>query len=358
MNLINMLNKCLFPLLLLVFAITQSVSAQVAPFIVAGKTLKAGQKLSFSIPVSSGQDSTIIPITVSHGAKPGPVLLITAGVHGYEYPPILAAQQFAKQLQPAEMSGTIVIVHHANLPSFLRRSIAYNPQDGKNLNRVFPGKADGTITERLAWIIGNELIAKCDYMIDVHAGDAQNDLMPYAGYYNYYDKPELSEKGRTLAVSLGFETIVKFGNEQSLKEASIYCSREAITRGIPAVDIECGRYGMAEPKFINLILKALDNTSKSLQIVNGPTQPAIKHRYIEKRTSIDSKHRGFFSSDNKAGQEIVKGSKIGQITDLFGNHLEDVISPVDGIILYMNATPPISKGENLFSIGHLPKKAL
>ncbi|WP_188625396.1 succinylglutamate desuccinylase/aspartoacylase family protein [Pedobacter quisquiliarum] len=345
-------------IILLTVMLGQSSLAQVKPFSIAGHLIGAGKQLSFSITVSSDQDSTFIPITVSHGGKPGPVLLITAGVHGYEYPPILAAQQFAKQLKPAEMSGTIIIVHHANLPSFLRRSIAYNPQDGKNLNRVFPGRADGTITERLAWVLGSELIAKCDYMIDVHAGDAQNDLMPYAGYYNYYDKPELSEQGRKLAVALGFETIVQFGNEQSLKEASMYCSREAITRGIPAVDIECGRYGMAEPQFVNMILKALDNVSKSLRIVKGVSQPAIKHRYIENRTSIDSKHTGFFKSDNKAGQQVLKGSKIGQITDLFGNYLEDVISPVDGIILYMNATPPISKGENLFSIGHLSNTSL
>lgn len=350
-----MSHKFFYILTVLIAMITESLYAQQKPFLIAGKEIHAGQKLSFSIPVESGQDSTIIPMTVSHGAKPGPVLLITAGVHGYEYPPILAAQAFARQLKPAEMNGTIVVVHHANLPSFLSRRIAYNPQDGKNLNRVFPGKADGTITEKLAWVISNELIAKCDYMIDVHAGDAQNDLMPYSGYYNYFDTPELSEKGRKLATALGFETIVKFGNVQSLTEASVYCSREAIKRNIPAVDIECGRHGMAEPAFVNLILKALDNVSRSLKIFGGTPLPAIKHQYIEQRTSIESKFTGFFHSENKAGQKISKGSKIGRITDLFGNHLEDVISPVDGIILYMNATPPISEGENLFSIGHLPQ---
>ena len=349
-----MLNRFLYLIPILIMMITQTLSAQVKPFVIAGQEIAAGQKKSFSIPVSSGQDSTTIPMTVLHGAKAGPVLLITAGVHGYEYPPILAAQAFARKLQPAQMAGTIIIVHHANLPSFLKRSIAINPQDGKNLNRVFPGKQEGTITERLAWTIGNEIIAKADYMVDVHAGDAQNDLMPYSGYYNYFDTPALSEKGRQLALALGFETIVKFGNEQSLTAESIYCSREAIKRNIPAVDIECGRYGMAEPKFIALILKALDNVSKSLKIVSGaPTM--VKAQYIEKRTSIDSKFTGFFHSANKAGERIAKGSKLGHITDLFGNHLEDIISPVDGIILYMNATPPISAGENLFSIGHLPQ---
>ncbi|RYY06006.1 MAG: succinylglutamate desuccinylase, partial [Sphingobacteriaceae bacterium] len=79
------------------------------------------------------------------------------------------------------------------MPAFLTRSIQYNPQDGKNLNRVFPGSPDGTITELLAWTISNEIIARCNYVIDVHSGDGNNDLMPYTGCYNYTSLPELSK---------------------------------------------------------------------------------------------------------------------------------------------------------------------
>jgi predicted deacylase len=108
-----------------------------------------GHKLSVLLPVRDGHDSTVIPVTVFHGRRPGPVLGIIASVHGYEYPPIIAAQQFAQTLDPAQLSGTVLLVHLANVLSFLGRRIQVNPQDNKNLNRVFPGRADGTITERL-----------------------------------------------------------------------------------------------------------------------------------------------------------------------------------------------------------------
>src|ERR1700722_5699797 len=92
---------------------------------------------------------TTIPITVIKGSKPGPVLALTAGIHGYEYPPILALQR----LQVKKLAGTLIIVHVANMPSFLGRTVYFSPLDGKNLNRVFPGKKDGTEAEQIAHAI-------------------------------------------------------------------------------------------------------------------------------------------------------------------------------------------------------------
>lgn len=330
-----------------------NVSAAVKPFIFYKQSIAPGQKAMISIKVGDGKDSTIIPVTVFHGTKPGPVLGIIAGVHGYEYPPIVGVQQFSKELDPAQLSGTVILVHMANVPAFLGRTIEFNPQDGKNLNRIFPGKADGTITERMATVIGSEIIAKCDYLIDVHSGDAQNDLMPYAGYYSYTNRAALSEKGRQFAVMLGFDTIVKFGNEADFEGPSKYCSREAISRNIPAVDIECGRFGMAEPVFVSRIVKALHAAVTGLKMVKGTPPQIAAPTYIEKRTSMESEHTGFFFPAVKAGQRISKGEQLGYITDLFVNLQQEVISPVNGLVLYMNATPPISRGEEFFSIGHL-----
>jgi len=330
-------------------------SAAVKPFVFQNQAIKAGTKRSFLLPVVAGTDSTVIPVTVFHGAKPGPVLGITAGVHGYEYPPILAAQQFARSLDPTQLSGTVLLVHLANVPGFLGRRTDVNPLDDKNLNRIFPGKADGTITERMAWLLSNDIIGRCNYFIDAHAGDAPEDLRPYAGYYNYLDTPELSEKGRQMAVALGFPCVVQFGNAPTLKnEASIYCSREAIKRGIPAADIECGRLGLPEAENVALIQQALYrlldhlNMQKMSSVV--PNQPF----FITQRTSVSSEHTGFFYPQVKAGEFIHKGRKLGYVTDLFGNPLADVLAPVNGVVLYMTATPPINKGDELFSIGHIP----
>lgn len=82
----------------------------------------------------------------------------------------------------------------------------------------------------------------------MHDGDFNGDLRPYSGYYNYFDKPAVSEKEKQMDLALGFNFIVQFGKEPSLTEASIYCSREATRRNIPAADIECGGQGRVDEK--------------------------------------------------------------------------------------------------------------
>ena len=330
-----------------------TVQAKVKPFIFAGHTIKAGTKQSVSLPVGNGENSTTIPVTVFHGAKKGPVLGITAGVHGLEYAPIMAAQRLPMHLDPAQMSGTVILVHIANVPAFLHRSLRVNPVDGKNLNRVFPGKPDGTLTEQIAHKISNEVIARSDYFIDVHDGDANGDLRPYSGYYNYFDMPEVSEKARQMALALGFDYIVQFGNEQSLTEEAIYCSREATKRNIPAVDIECGGMGRVEEKHVLQIQEALLSLMRHLQILEGKPNTVQNPVMIGQRTTVSSQHEGFFYSELSSGDYVKKGMKLGYITDLFGNHLTDVTCPTDGVILYKTFNPPIKKGDGLFNIGHI-----
>jgi predicted deacylase len=101
--------------------------------------------------VPAGVDSgTRIPITVVRGARPGPTVALIAGTHGVEVAPIVALQRARAAIDPAQLAGTVLMVHVANLPSYLRRTVYYSPIDGKNLNRVYPGRAGGTVSERIA----------------------------------------------------------------------------------------------------------------------------------------------------------------------------------------------------------------
>jgi hypothetical protein len=84
---------------------------------------------------------------------PEPVLALVAGNHDYEYPPVLALQKLRAQVDAAQLSGTAIMVHVANMPSFLGRTVYFSPVDGKNLNRVYPGRQDGTVSERIAFAI-------------------------------------------------------------------------------------------------------------------------------------------------------------------------------------------------------------
>ena len=140
--------------LFLLVAFTSGAEAQ-EPFRLGSISAAPGTIASgeLRVPARPGDEGTTIPVSVIHGARPGPVLALTAGVHGQEYTPILALQRVVRDLDPKSLSGTLILVHVANMPSFLRRTIYYSPVDGHNLNRVFPGRPDGTLSERIAHTI-------------------------------------------------------------------------------------------------------------------------------------------------------------------------------------------------------------
>src|SRR5262245_22211052 len=120
---------------------------------VGSASAKRGEKASGWIEIPAGSDPAVrIPVSVVHGAKPGPVLALVAGTHGYEYTSIVALPRVLSRLDPRRMTGALILVHLANPPAFFERRI-YRNADGKNLNRVYPGKADGTQTERIAFAI-------------------------------------------------------------------------------------------------------------------------------------------------------------------------------------------------------------
>src|SRR6185312_6462466 len=103
------------------------------------------------------------------------------GIHGCEYVSIRAAVRLAREIDPADVHGEILVVPIINLPSYWERMAFYNPYDGKNLNRVFPGKLKGTFTEALAYFVFNTIILPSDSFVDLHGGDMVEDLLPFAG---------------------------------------------------------------------------------------------------------------------------------------------------------------------------------
>lgn len=144
-------------------------------------TAQAGQKATGFIQVAAGVDAaTNIPVIVINGFKPGPKLAIVAGSHGTEYASIIALENLVQMIDAADLSGTPIVVPPINPASFAQKVPHLNPVDGKNMNRMFPGKADGTQTERASWAIARQVVDKCDYPIDLHGGDPVENLRRYA----------------------------------------------------------------------------------------------------------------------------------------------------------------------------------
>src|SRR5438552_8302451 len=129
----------------------------------------------------AGSDAGLsIPVAIFHGARPGPVLALVSGAHGTEYASIIALEKLIGMLNPAEISGTVIIVPLVNIQSFEQKVPHINPVDRKSMNRFYPGKVDGTQTERASFLITKEVVDRCDYLIDYHGGDLDESLRPYA----------------------------------------------------------------------------------------------------------------------------------------------------------------------------------
>src|SRR2546423_8601170 len=122
------------------------------------------------------------PYIAIAGLVAGPTVLITAGIHAAEYTGIEAAIRVGRTISPDSVRGTILVIPLLNRPGFYERSIYVNPEDNDNLNRLFPGRADGTLGERFAHRLLTEIITRCDNAIDLHAGDLIEDLVPFVIY--------------------------------------------------------------------------------------------------------------------------------------------------------------------------------
>lgn len=140
-----------------------------------GFEIAPGEKRQVKLPVPGGAP---LEAWLLCGAHPGKTLVVTAGVHGCEYVGILALQKLAETLDCATLFGQVILLPLVNSKGFFAGVKQLNPADGRNLNREFPGKADGTETQRMAWTIEKLLYPEADFLLDLHGGDWNEELAP------------------------------------------------------------------------------------------------------------------------------------------------------------------------------------
>jgi hypothetical protein len=296
-----------------------------------------------------------IPITLINGKKPGKTLALVAGIHGYEYPPILALQRLKSMISPDDLEGSLILVHIANLPSFQRRTIYYNPYDWKNLNRVFPGDPDGTPAERIAYVLTEEVVKKCDFLIDMHCGDGNEALIPYT-YWMITGKKTLDQQSKDLALAFGIDKIIMDKTRTKDLSESKYLGNTAVLLLKPAITIESGCLGRTDEESIVRVVNGALSVMKHLDMIKGVPDMVKEPVWIDKYQVIYSETTGLFYPLKEMGQEVKKGELVGYTTDYFCEKTAELSAPFNGIVLYIVKTPPANKGEPLFEIGHIKKK--
>lgn len=313
------------------------------PFTLAHVTAAPGTRAGGDVTIAPrGDRGATIPFTILHGATAGPTLLLVAGVHGSEYVPIVALQRLA--IDPKTLRGTVLMVHVANMPSFYARTIYYGPDDNKNLNRVFPGATDGSLSERIADVITAQFISRATHVIDLHGGDGNESLRPYA-YWITTGAPHVAELSRELAVAFGLDRVVVDDERPTDSARSMYLSNTAITRGIPAITTETGGLARVDHDAVALAERGIMSVMRHLGMHDEGPVPTTEPIWLKKNAVLRSTTTGLFEAMVERGQHVQTGEPIGRVLDFHGKVLEEIAAPFPGEILYVVRTPPMTAGE-------------
>jgi uncharacterized protein len=344
-----------FPLLTSLL-LSIALSAQAATLSVGTATAAPGQKASGYLEVPAGSDAaTRIPVVVVKGTRPGPTLALVSGAHGTEYASIIALENVIQSIDPQEISGAVIIVPLVNLGSFEKKVPHVNPTDGKSMNRSYPGNPNGTQTERASWLMTKEVVEKCDYLIDLHGGDLDESLRPYA-YWSKTGDERLDTVSRGMVLAFGLDHIILVTDRPKDPNASRYLDSTASTRGKPAIAVEAGASGMTEPDDVQALVDGCYNVMKFLKMLPGRATPIEHPVWIGKVSSVTSDTEGIFYPAVERGSYVAQGMKLGYVTDFFGKPIWEAHAPTAGVVLYVCSVPSMNKGDTVANIGEIAKE--
>lgn len=287
-----------------------------------------------------------IPCIHAQGALDGPRLSLLGGIHGCEYSSIAAVVRFMRALDTHELRGSITAAPIVNIPSFHARTPFVVPQDGKNLNRCFPGSYDGTFSDALARAVFDELIAPSNVLIDLHGGDQVEALEPFA----LYDASEVEDTARALAVAFGLAYVVRSSPAEAPISGTTSSAAAAI--GVPAVIAEAGGCGLLEESAVALHLAGLANALRHLEMLPGePVPPPLRMRHVDRFVWLRSSVEGWWEARVRAGEEVDASGLLGVVRDLYGDVVEEVVAPEEGVVLFLTTSPAVEADGLVLGLG-------
>jgi predicted deacylase len=281
------------------------------------------------------------PYVAVNGTRPGPAVVVTAGYHGSEYPSIDAVVRLGATLDPATVSGQILCLPLMNPQGFWERAAYVVPADGLNLNRVFPGKTNGRVSERIAYHLFEKAIRKADAYIDLHGGDLPESLLPFSIWFETGNK-ETDTKSRAMAEAFGSPNLIV------QREAEMPVVGQAYTvaakLGIPSFIAEDGEAGLHQEEASDRLLWGLQNVLRHLAALPGGTRQVKPPRRFARNAYVFAPEGGYFKPQVKLGDEIRAGQRLGRLTDFFGATVAEIVAPASGQVLYLIVNPAIPKG--------------
>ena len=296
----------------------------------------------------AGLDVPALEVT---GTADGPRLTVLAGVHGCEYAPMAAQRGWVRDLAGRELRGRVLAIPVLNLPAFWARSPFVVPDDGKNLNRCFPGNQSGSLAERLAYDTFTKVIEGSDALIDMHAGDMVEALEPFA----LYDAGPAEARARDLAEAYGLGYLIRQapGPDRAVAGTT---SAAAAEIGIPAIIAEAGGCGLVERAAVGAHLRGLNQVLALLGMSPDPAGPGARDgpppRPLQRFRWLRCEYAGWWEPAQPAGATVTEGQILGTVSTVDGSEiLETITAPSDGVLMFVTSSPAVAADGLLLGLG-------
>jgi len=292
-----------------------------------------------------------VPLVEVTGSHDGPLLSVIAGVHGCEYASMAGVRRWLRGLETRDISGRVRAVPVLNVSAFAARTPFVVPEDGKNLNRCFPGDPAGTLAERLAYDAFTQVITGSDAYIDAHCGDMVEALQPFA----LYEAGPAEDSARDLAIAYQLPYVIRqvAGPDRAVSGTS---SGAAAAAGIPAITAEAGECGLVQEDAVAMHVAGLNGVLELLGMADEPaarpeqTQP--EQTELSRFLWLRCRDAGWWEPAAGAGEAVRTGQVIGTVSTLDGAQVrEEIIAPADGVIIFLTSSPAVAADGLLLGLG-------
>lgn len=313
--------------------------------------LPRGEKRSGWLEVAPRVDGGVwrLPILTITGVEAGPTLVVLAGVHGDEYEGIEAIPVAFNQIDPASLKGTLVMVPVCNLPAY-ESAIRSSPIDGLNLARVFPGRAEGTVTERIAHTLTQQLFRHADFLLDLHSGGVAYDIPTLIGYL--HDDGELGQKSRAGAEAFGAPVI--WGHPMPLPAGRSLSA--ALELGVPFLYTEAPGGGTARPEDVACFSQGILNLMRHLGMLAGDIKLPATSVHLVGDGNLDivtlAPVAGYFRASVALLEHVQQGQVLGNIFDFSGKSVATIPAESAGVVIMLRRIHRVHAGEGLVQVTH------
>lgn len=309
---------------------------------IGGVEIPLAKQQQLEIPVARLPTQTLLslPVTVINGKAEGPILWLSAAIHGDEINGVEIIRQVLRRVSPVELTGTLIAVPIVNIYGFIEQS-RYLP-DRRDLNRSFPGSPRGSLAAQLAHLFMEEVVRRSTHGIDLHtATDGRSNLPQIRA--NLRD-PETYRCVRAFGAPIAIHSTMRDG---SLRQA-------ATQEGIPMLLYEGGEALRFDRQAIEIgvegILRVMADLGMYQLSDNLPGKGSLE---IESTQWVRASRSGILLLEIELGQRVRKKEVLGTIVDAFGNVNAKVYSPCHGIAIGLTKNPLVNQGNGIVHLAQL-----